>query len=900
MTDHGSRLTEGESANPDATLPPCTWAPSALCKGFGSTSIGASPAFPTSRFLIAAFFATSIAADADTLCLMPGPGETNAIATALTHFGSVQGLAQLGLVPRTSDEPKRPEGSGSFGLAQLPNSQVHFSRANLWPLLCIVAASGCILESNPRYDASVGDDGSSETADNGDVDSTIDTPAGETGSNPSEDSGDTEDLEPAASGCSEPECLELHVGLATDGCPREDGSGCDFVGAEGVREAVAAADDMGGARILVHDDDGRPAVYTAAIEVRENTTLGAAPGVPANRVILAWEPEGQDGGPDGDGDRDQGIVRVTGDDVHLYDMTLICPSGCDRAIIARSNPEDDTSATRGHLFERLDIGSIHPELFGDNGTSAPFALGSDTVVRNCHVWGYWDESVIAADGTDHDGVVLHNNTFVWYETPSVPFDLTAATNVQIANNVFINLGREVSAVATFGLATGETIFVGNLAEGFAALVEGPTDVIHTIDSSLVESAPLESPRVPIVLSDANLRSNRELATVAGTSMDGILLTSTGEALLPGAFQLRSTRALPRPSIVSIGPVAEACDPAPCDHLQIDGDSLQLAVWSTWPGAELRLSAGDYSGVVLTWAISLVGQAASVDDVRLQTMPNGFLVERGLLSRNEAVVRLEPHTVEPSTISGLTVIAGENEHGLLIETVQENAPTTAHELSRLTITSIVENDLSEAALHLGDNVYAHDILIQGTFETCMRTGPRAQNSDATPATRTFIHNLTCRLAEDDDLGGNDNNQDLAAFEIASAVGSVWVNNVVELPDDGPIFRAQRRAGGDGDNEATAVDAPTGFVAQSWLSLRPGDGADLDGFEPGPPYFLFGLQEAAEDAQVFQTPFDAHLVGPGLDEGIDPTVFGEPMTIGRSVDGIDRTARAIDLGCYEQGT
>jgi len=761
-------------------------------------------------------------------------------------------------------------------------------RSHVFFFGCLIAASSCILESNPDYDALVGDDGASGTTSDRaeEADSTIE---GQTDSSPSVEGGATGEPEPVAEGCSEAECIELHVGFSANGCPRDGGAGCDFVGPEGIREAAATADAMGGARILVHDDQGQPAFYNATIDVYANTTLGAAPGVDAGQVILDWQPD------------DEGIIRVMGDGVHLHDLTLSCPAGCSQAIIARSDPNDEQTATRGHLFERLDIGAIHPELFGDNGIDTPLILGADTVLRNSHVWGYWDGTLTAANA---DGLVLHNNTFVWYETPDLPFDLSEATNVQIANNVFVNLGQRVPALVAVGRATDSAIVVGNLVQGFSAVVGGLDQVgpSNVIEGAIVESAPLESPRSPTVLSNAELVANLEMAAIGGTSMDDVQLTSTGAALLPGAFQLRSARALPRPAIVTLGPTAQACDPSPCDHVQVDGDSLQIAVWSTWPGAELQLFEGDYSGAVLTWALSLRGRAVDVDDVRLQTGTDGFLVERGLLSRNEAVLRLQPHTAQPSLIAGLTLLAGEEEHGILVETTQASSPALPHELSRVAVASTADDDgLSGAALHLGDNVYAHDVLIQGAFESCLRTGPRAQNTDPTPQTRTFVHNLTCRLTED---GNGDGDGDgLAAFEVAGAVDSVWFNNVVELDDGGPIFRAQRRAGGGrrgggDDDDPVAVDAPTGFIAQSWLIIRPG-GENLDGFEPGEAFGLVGLQEAVPGQQVFQTPFDAHLVGPGLDIGIDPTTLGEPSIVGVSLDGVDRTGRAIDLGCYEQG-
>jgi len=759
-----------------------------------------------------------------------------------------------------------------------------------------VLATGCILEDNPNYGDSADEEAvaTSTTGTDGSEGMATTGSSADMGSE-SEDGEESTGVEvlppedPVTQGCSESDCPELHVGFTDSVCPREDDSAsdCDYFGPTGVQQAAVAAAEMGGAKIIVHDDDGRPAEYTGNFDVGGNTTLGAARGTPYKNVVLSWEPEGP------------GLIRIVGDDVHLHDLTLLCPEGCINAIRVISGDMVPV-ITGGHMFERLNIGGTHPELFGINQTQQPFSLGPDTIVRNSHIWGYWDGTIVL---TDAPNLSIYNNTFVSYEAPDVLFDASEAESVSFVNNVFINLGPEIPAAMLVAEQVDGLVVRGNLFEGFGALVgdglPDDGDPPNVVSDNVAGPILAEAPSNPVMLADADVVAVVEDDSIEGTSLDGVRLADAGAELVPGAFQRRSSKAGPRPGIVTLGGSPDGCGAAPCDHVQVDGDSLQLAVWSTWPGAQLQVFPGRYGGAVFTWGISLSGADPNPASVELSHRDTtGYLVRHDFFGRAQAILRVSPQGIEPTLVEGVTVVVGSLEHGVLVEA---DGSALLHEFSRLQLLSPFGNDApSFSGLHLGDNVYAHDILVQGGFETCVRTGPREDDTELTPPSRTFVHNLTCRLTRALPEGVV-----MTAFDVASAVDSVWANVVVEMVDAGPLFRAQRRVGvqpgGFPDNGPNAFDPPLGFTAEAWLVKRP-DGPNGDGFPIEDPtaFTLVDVTPIASDTDIFVGSFDNHLVGPGVDTGVDPTTLSEVMVRGISLDGIDRAERLIDLGCFEQGT
>jgi hypothetical protein len=248
---------------------------------------------------------------------------------------------------------------------------------------------------------------------------------------------------------------------------------------------------------------------------------------------------------------------------------------------------------------------------------------------------------------------------------------------------------------------------------------------------------------------------------------------------------------------------------------------------------------------------------------------------------------------PTLVQNLTIEVTSGERALTHEGRGDANLTGRHEVRRL----ILRDDGTTAGapalqgMSLGTDVVAHDILIHGDFAACVRFGPRTGEGSSTPTTAAYVHHLTCRLTTP--LSGSNG----AVFEVANVDGVVIADIAAELADAGAIFRAQRRTSG--DTGTFAIDTPDAFVAHS-LVVR-GHATVYDDFDPLDGTFtVTALAEPLGAAPFFVSDSDSHLapLAVGIDDGVDPSTLDGQLSLGVSVDGVDRAGQSVDRGAYEQ--
>ena len=408
----------------------------------------------------------------------------------------------------------------------------------------------------------------------------------------------------------------------------------------------------------------------------------------------------------------------------------------------------------------------------------------------------------------------------------------------------------------------------------------------------------ESPRSPLILSDSGLTASSTGAT-AGVSLDGAELEGL-EGRLPGAFQTRSQLSLPRRSVITVG--ENTCGGSDCDVNQGFENELQFAAHSAWRGSRIEIhpSGEPYAGpVVISWPTELVGVGANPEDVVIEPIfEDEFLEEYGLWFGTEfTIVDVIGGTTGGVKLENFTVAAGANDRGITHEGNDGENVSPPHEISRVILRDIGtldDDEWASPALYLGDGVIAHDVLVQGEFRSCVRFGPRPYSSHETPESEAFVYNITCRLTKPL-VDGNT----LAAFEVASVDGGIIANAAIEMAQQGPLFRAQRRSSGDED-PVDADDKPIAFHAEAIAA----EGHDVlfDGFtDADGTYTLVAVDAVISGEPFFVSATDSHLdpLAIALDSGIDPSMLNALLSLGTSLDGMDRTTAMPDRGCYEQG-
>lgn len=783
------------------------------------------------------------------------------------------------------------------------------------PISCLLVAlcGGCILQDNPSFIDSAGISGTVGADDGDGVTTGGDGPTGGTssamtstsGPSTSADSGTSGDMGsgdsgstgddtggPAGIGCDDPEsCRTIHVGPTADTCPHEvDGEAteaCDEVGSFGLRVAAATLEFYGeGGLIVLHDNNGVATQYLGSIDLFANTTIRSAPGTPSDRITVYHY-------------GDPGVVRLRGDAVHLTGFTIACRSGGQWGLRVREVLDTPGSETGGHLIENMIVWASHPEDVGSNSISSIFeSLGPQTTVRNNHLWGYFEGDI---DLRFAEGSLFTHNTVLWFQhvgSSDPAFDATDVDGLEISNNVFVSLTQSQPALITANDGTRGLVVVGNVVEGFDALIGGlePTDPGLMLADNTLGLFEGEAPRAPLVLADS-AHTASPMGTSTGTSLDGVELGSTVD-LLPGAYQQRSALSLPRRTLVTVGEAM--CGGSPCHFTKGFDNEVQRAVWSVWPPGTVEIypSATPYAGpAVVSWATDVRGMGAQPGQVILRRqIEDSYLDSHGVWSGQSAVLTVTFNILTPTVVENLTVETGPDQVGITHEGSGSVPPSSPHEVRRIIVrdNGNLGGDTSDAAVWINSDVIVHDVLAHGGFETCFRFGVRSTPSSSTPTSTAWVHHVTCRMTLAD--GGA---TPIAAFEVASVDDAIIADAAVEMIQAGPLFRAQRRSSGDTD-PLLALDEPISFLAQA-ISAR-GHGADFDGFSAADgTYTLVDVDVVLPADPFFVSALDSHLdpLAAAIDTGVDPSALLPILDLGVTVDGVDRAGLVPDRGCYEQG-
>ena len=751
-------------------------------------------------------------------------------------------------------------------------------------------ASGCILEDNPDFADTAGGTGTESTTGSG-TEATGPSTSGSGTSGTGTDSGtdtDTGPPMPVGPGCDEPECPEIHIGLEQLDCERMvDGSmvqDCDHVGPWALRIAAADAEVRGGARILMHDRGGTPAEFIGVVNLPGHTTLSAATGTLGRNVRVVFTSDPQD---------EIDVLRLTGDDIYLHDFMLLAESGARYGVRFRTDDDEAGTETGEHLIENLEIVAIVPEEAGGNSIQAPFkSVGPNTVIRNCHIWGFWESGVLLRFAP---GFRFYNNTWIGFQRLGTLFNAASTSDIEISNNVFVSLTREATTVVQGDVATSDLKVAGNLIERFGAIGIGlPDDPSIEITNNVVGEVPLLYPSDPRVLMDASVAADPTAAN-GGRSFDDIDISEAAQ-VLPGAFQQRSSVAGPRSTTTTAG--SGQCGSQQCDVDSSLENALQMAAWRTWPGGTLELHPATFEQVVITWPIDVLG--TDYEQVRIQRdSPSGFLGTHNTWAAHTAVVRVNPDMDAPVRIADLTIESAPGQEGLVVEGTTTTGPPSPHVLERLQIVDRGDTDmeLADAGAWLGHNSILRDSLIVGGFRRCVMHGVRESPARPTPNTTNFVYNLTCRLTE------TNADEDLRVMAVAGATNSQWFNIAVDMAEPGTIFFAQRRVSTsdpDLDTDPLALDHPSSFDATNWV-IRNGD-TNFDGYTASDGnYGLSNIDPVADADPFFVSATDSHLDAgaAGLDSGVQPSTIDPMLGLGTALDGVDRAGATIDHGAFEQG-
>ncbi|MFH1811591.1 MAG: right-handed parallel beta-helix repeat-containing protein [Pseudomonadota bacterium] len=690
----------------------------------------------------------------------------------------------------------------------------------------------------------------------------------------------------------------VRIGPALDRCPHPTAGGpvvptCEYWGPTGLEDALSDLVEPG-VRLLLYDDDGAPFIYDGCLEVPGETWISTAPGIPPHNVLVTCHnpPAGYAGG----------TLRLTGDGVHLQGLTVVCQEGSETAITAWPALDQPDGATRGHLLEDLVLWAAMPELMGSNSIVDFVQLGADTVLRNSHVFGYFEGGIDLRGA--HRTRIVHN-TIVLFQDWGGGFNVQGAQDLVFSNNVVLALSRVEPVLLRASPFTSGLVVAGNVVEGFDMLVEdldgtNPRNEVVDNISGAEGVAELESPLRPLLLVDS-IQSTGGRVLGSGISLDGVELEGRRD-LIPGAYQDRSPLALPRRTEVRVG--EGDCGGQACDVLASEDNEIQRAVWSVWPGGEVKIypSMVPYAGnAIVSWQQRIVGmsQLAEPDDVVLQGRDeDSVLTQLRLWRRHAAVLALLKANLNAVQVENLSIMVdGSSEASqtaIFVEGTGSSSPDAVRDLRRLKIvaTQIAVNAPPAAqALLLGDKVRVQEVLIAGPFGSCIHFGPRQALQVPTPSTTGWVANLSC------DLVGTGSQAPRAAFEVARTHDTVLLNLAVQLTEPAPLFLAQRRS--TGDTGVLALDAPTSLTVQA--VSHSGGSVDCDGFDCTSDGHVFSaITPVSGSDSLFLSASDYHLAvgSPALDTGVIPVSVDAQFDQELSLDSVSRTGRARDRGCYEQ--
>ena len=765
----------------------------------------------------------------------------------------------------------------------------------VWAALGLGLASGCILEDNPDFvaGATEGSDGSGGSGGTGGTAPTsADASAGPTSDTGTAtmgvDTSDTSDTSDTGGptypdvGCNDPaECTVMHVGPIEGSCPHDvDGatdSTCDFVGDYALRIAAGTAEAQNGqALIIMHPDGTGLGRFVGGVEIPGDTTVTGAEGVTPEQIEVYHA-----------GDV-QGTLRLIGDSVYVQGFTLMLLDGANYGFRMRDDVDAPETETGGHLIENMIIAVTAAEDVGGNSLTKVFeSIGPDTTIINNHIWGYFEGDWGMQSATRC--LFAHNTVVAFQSVGSTGlFDARNAADVELSNNVILLLTNTLPTLVRTDDLTESVLVAGNHVEGAAAISSSMSPDFIDVDNTL-DDFPGEAPEHPVALSDATLTVSA-MGTSVGRSLDGVVLADTDD-LLPGAFQVRSSQSGPRRTTIRVG--SGSCGAEPCDLDVSDPSEVQHAIWQTWPGGTLELypSAQPFDGPgLVTWPMTVRGMGTQPDEVVVRRdLEDDFLIRGRTFQGSSAVMRFNRSIGSTTLLEMMTIETGAGQIAVTHEGVGSASPADRPELRRLILQDT--GALGLWAMYLGTDVVAHDILIHGAYETCVRFGPRTGESSVTNPTTTYVHHLTCRLTQPLTDGTQ------AVFDVAAVDGTIIADIAAELSDPGAIFRAQRR-NSTSDAGMLALDAPTSFVAHS-LMVR-GHATIHDDYDPTGVATVTALTAVAAMDPFFVSNGDGHLTPGvvGIDGGVDPSTLDPGLSLGISVDGIDRAGQGVDRGCYEQ--
>lgn len=695
----------------------------------------------------------------------------------------------------------------------------------------------------------------------------------------------------------------LHVGLRANTCPHEIAPGgstsnaCNFVGSDffegGDAVINAVANIAPFDRLVIHDNLGTPAFYFvpggSGLRIPRDSWLTAAPTADPQDVVLQC--------------KNARALQLIGDRVRVEGFTIAAGSGCFPTITTWPGLEP-VDGTGGHRIDRMVIAALYPERYGGNNIQTPLALSEDTYVSNSHIYGYWEG---VGDLSFADRSEIFSNTFVFFQhlpafnfasEPSATILARGVDGLKIANNVFVALPRADGPLVRADFRTTALLFEGNVTEGYPLpIVDGHdvTDPSHQIEADPQTTAELESPLRPVFLADAEVRSSDE-AYGLGRSLDGVDWEEGVPPRVPGAFHNRSTLTLPRRAALTLGEVG--CTPPECDLSASELNEVQRAVWSLWPGGVLDISPGTYAGnFVVSWPISIRGTGTDPGDVRLLYVnEDALLTNMGLWENHRALATVTGCAQGDVNIENLTIdltgAGADLGHGVFLEGMLpgfQGVPFQ-HRVSRVEILA-GNADLTELEMGVraGTGSIVQDTLIHGNWPMCGRITAANRTTSRPPAVSATLINVTCRLTGPLTIAG---------FQLAAADNTNFVNMLVvtETATTAPLFGVQRRTVGD-DGEF-ALDAPLSFdtFRTSYRGFGSVIGAD---FVQLPAYALDESEEHPAGA-IFVSPTNHQLDGDSaaVDTGVDPATINPEWTSGVSLNGVDRTGRAVDRGAYEQ--
>ena len=630
----------------------------------------------------------------------------------------------------------------------------------------------------------------------------------------------------------------VHVGPRDNACPHDTVDGgrsraCNYTGELGVRTAVADSDRFD--HVVMHGDAGALAVYTSSggLAIRELLWLSSAPDADPSRVVFMGE----------NCPVERGAIQLQADGVRLNDFTLVARN-CTVGVASRT-VDRATGGTTDHEIERLRFLALRPEIYDKNNIRWPLIVSQNTTVSQSLMIGYWEGLGDLREA--HDALLIHN-TFVAYQDygkrsfPTATSRVEGSRGLKILNNVFVALPTSVEPFVVADGSTRDLLIEGNVFRLFQPNHLTELGALNP-DRNRVDTNPDVQSRLLSPIEPVFLASERPMASLeipfTGTSLDGIPITDgrldDGELAVPGALQERSSASNPVMS-VRLGP--DPCQAQGCTLSDAIEDEVQIAAWSLWPGGTLEIlpSARSYAGnVMVTWPITISGAGRASDVVLEGRVENELWRRNGLVYPNGvefwnhgAVVAATAEGAPDFVLERVTLDITPSSAGFHRGIFLEGLVSAAFANVRNTVVrySGTPSIAPRAAIRAGWNVVVQDSLVQGPWESCVRS---ESNLPGTFINRQAFINITCRLT------GTGAFAPLGAAAVGRLGGGEFVNWIAEANapsaelfhafDQGatpgtPTFtaRANHHIGFGGGERSASID-PGGFIRNSVLSTSP---------------------------------------------------------------------------------